>query len=100
MGTKDDQLAADFAALLRELRTAAGLTQGQLGERIDPPMQLQAIARYESGTRAPTLPLLYRLAKALGCKPCDLLPKGTEVPSAEEKAASEHPKRPGDRKKK
>jgi transcriptional regulator with XRE-family HTH domain len=80
MGTKDDRLARLFAGRLRELRTAAGLTQAELGEKVDPSMQLQAVARYESGTRVPTLAILYRLAKALGCKPCDLLPGGELLP--------------------
>lgn len=78
MGTKDEQLAANFGALLKKLRADAGLTQAELGERIK--MQTQAVARYESGTRAPTLALLYQLAAALGCSPCDLLPAGTEIP--------------------
>lgn len=76
MGTKDDQLAQAFAARLRDLREKADLTLAELAARVVPPMQAQAVARYEGGGRVPTLALLYRLAAALGVKPCDLLPDG------------------------
>lgn len=75
MGTKDETLAKAFGELLRAVRQKAGLTQVQLGAKMDPPMQVQALSRYEGGTRVPTLALLYRLATALGCEPCELLPK-------------------------
>ena len=78
MDVKDETLALAFGARLRELRVAAGLTQAELGERTDPPMQSQAIARYESGDRAPTFSVLYRLASALRVAPAELLP---EVPA-------------------
>jgi transcriptional regulator with XRE-family HTH domain len=74
MGTKDKQLAIAFGAKLRELRLAAGLTQEQLGAATSPSMQSQAIVRYESGDRGPTLAVIYRLAAALKVDPCDLLP--------------------------
>lgn len=80
MGTKDTNIAEGFAAKLRELRAASEMTQTQLGEKMNPVQTAQAIARYESGVRAPTLGLLYQLARALRCKPCDLLPDGAEVP--------------------
>jgi transcriptional regulator with XRE-family HTH domain len=80
METKDDKLAREFGDRLRELRTRAELTLRELGARVVPPMHFQAVARYEKGKRAPTLTLLYRLAKALACTPCDLLPAGTELP--------------------
>jgi transcriptional regulator with XRE-family HTH domain len=74
MGAKDKQLAEAFAAKVRELRTAASITQAELGERAG--MQPQAVARYEKGDRLPTLAILYQLAAALRCTPCDLLPEG------------------------
>src|SRR4051794_21762288 len=77
MDVKDETLALAFGARLRELRIAAGLTQAELGERTVPPMQSQAIARYETGDRAPTFGVLYRLASALRVAPAELLP---EVP--------------------
>lgn len=72
---KNDNLAAEFGKILRELRKAAGLSQGQLGQRVNKPMQIQAIARYEAGSTLPTLDVLTRLADALGCDPCKLIPK-------------------------
>lgn len=72
MGTKDAALARAFGDRLRQLREKAGLPQADLAARMG--KQIQAVSRYESGTRVPTLALLYQLAKALGCKPCDLLP--------------------------
>jgi transcriptional regulator with XRE-family HTH domain len=74
MIVKDEAIAAAFGTRLRQLRAAAGLSQSQLAGRTDPPMQVQAIARYEAGDRAPTLTVLYRLAAALAVEPSDLLP--------------------------
>lgn len=59
---------------MRDLRQGAGLTLAELGAKVEPPMQVQAVARYEAGGRVPTLALLYRLARALGKTPCELLP--------------------------
>src|SRR5689334_18820569 len=72
---KDESLAAAFGARLRELRTAAGLSQSQLGERVRPPIHSQASARYEAGAVLPNLSALYRLAAALGVSPAELLPE-------------------------
>lgn len=72
---KDEAVAAAFGALLRQLRTEAGLSQSQLGQRTEPPMQIQAVARYEAGDRAPTLTVVFRLAAALGVDPRDLIPE-------------------------
>jgi transcriptional regulator with XRE-family HTH domain len=74
MGTKDESLAAAFGELLRQMRVQAALTLAELGAKVEPPMQAQAIARYEAGGRGPTLALLYRLAVALGIEPRELLP--------------------------
>jgi ribosome-binding protein aMBF1 (putative translation factor) len=74
MGTKDAQLAEAFGAKLRELRLAAEMSQGDLGKRCSPAMQIQAIARYEAGVSGPTLAVVYRLAAALGVEPGELLP--------------------------
>ena len=74
MKGKDDKLAAEFGERLRKLREAAGLSQAQLAAKMDPAKLVQAISRYELGQQTPTLGIIYQLAKALGCKPCDLLP--------------------------
>ena len=74
--TRNAALAAAFGARLKQLRKAGGLSQADLAARVDPPMQLQAIARYEAGKSCPTIDVLERLAKALGVTPCHLLPDG------------------------
>jgi transcriptional regulator with XRE-family HTH domain len=52
-----------FAVRLRELRTEAGLTQGQLAERAG--VQRDAVARWERGTREPSWSNEIALADAL-----------------------------------
>ncbi|WP_425824934.1 helix-turn-helix domain-containing protein [Streptomyces fractus] len=51
--------------LVREWRTRRGLTQDQLATTIGTGQA--AISRIEKGTDVPTLPLLERLASAMGC---------------------------------
>jgi transcriptional regulator with XRE-family HTH domain len=53
-----------FGARLRELRTAAGLTQRELAKRSG--TSSAAISNFEAGNNAPTLGTLVRLADALG----------------------------------
>lgn len=53
-----------FRELARRLRTDAGVTQGELAERMGTTQS--AIARLESGGVRPTLETLERLAHALG----------------------------------
>lgn len=53
-----------FAANLRRLREAAGLTQMQLGNRCD--MDNSVISRYERGERDPQLEAIAALARGLG----------------------------------
>ncbi|HJZ53978.1 MAG TPA: helix-turn-helix transcriptional regulator [Gemmataceae bacterium] len=74
MDPRDEPIAAAFAAMLKKLRTAAGLTMAELGERVSPSMLAQAIARYESGKRLPSWGAVVRLARALGVTPDAFLP--------------------------
>lgn len=53
-----------FAARLRELRQARGLTQRQLAERAV--LSVFTLRDYEQGKSAPTLPVAAALADALG----------------------------------
>jgi transcriptional regulator with XRE-family HTH domain len=53
-----------FGTRLRELRTAAGLTQRELAKRSG--TSSAAISNFEAGNNAPTLGTLVRLADALG----------------------------------
>ncbi|MCU1373307.1 MAG: hypothetical protein JWO68_593 [Actinomycetia bacterium] len=54
----------DAAALLREARRRAGLSQRQLGARAG--VQQPVIAAYEGGRRQPSFPTLRRLLQAAG----------------------------------
>lgn len=56
----------EFAARLKMLRRAAGLTQKQLGDLIQ--ISPQGFSMYETGRRDPSIPSLIRLAKVLDVK--------------------------------
>jgi transcriptional regulator with XRE-family HTH domain len=60
-----------FGARLRELRTAAGLTQRELAKRSG--TSSAAISNFEAGNNAPTLGTLVRLAEGLECNVGDLV---------------------------
>lgn len=62
---------AQFAANLRALRTASGLTQEQLGYAAG--VHLTEISRLERATRDPRLTTIVRLARALGTTASELL---------------------------
>jgi transcriptional regulator with XRE-family HTH domain len=53
-----------FAARLRALRNAAGLTQVELAERSG--VLLTSLTKLEAGTHAPNWPTAVKLARALG----------------------------------
>jgi len=60
-----------FGARLRELRTAARLTQRELAKRSG--TSSAAISNFEAGNNAPTLGTLVRLADALECDVAELV---------------------------
>jgi transcriptional regulator with XRE-family HTH domain len=60
-----------FGEHVRDLRQERALTQSELAERMGVPQS--RISEMESGTRAPNLVTLLRLAAALECKPTALL---------------------------
>ena len=70
MAARDDY-AEVFGARLRELRTAAGLSQRALAARVG--TSCAAISNLEAGNNAPTLGTLVRLADALGCGVVELV---------------------------
>ena len=70
MPTRGDY-AQIFGARLRELRTAAGLTQRELAKRSG--TSSAAISNFEAGNNAPTLGTLVRLADALACNLSELV---------------------------
>jgi transcriptional regulator with XRE-family HTH domain len=55
-----------FARKLKELRDAAGLSQGQLAEEAG--LSQKAISLLEAGNRQPTWDTVCRIADALGAK--------------------------------
>ena len=57
-------LAFALGTRVRDLREAHGWSQSELARRAD--MTQPAVARFEAGGTVPTLPVLYRLARALG----------------------------------
>jgi transcriptional regulator with XRE-family HTH domain len=63
-----------FAANLRRLRLAAGLSQMQLGDRAG--LHFSEVSRLERGLRDPRLTTIVRLAGALQVPPAELLPGG------------------------
>ncbi|HEY0806091.1 MAG TPA: helix-turn-helix transcriptional regulator [Pseudonocardiaceae bacterium] len=58
------RLAFELGKAVRELREQCGWTQAQLAEASE--MTQPAIARFEAGGTVPTIPVLERLAHALG----------------------------------
>lgn len=54
----------DAAAMLRDARRRAGLTQRQVAARAG--LRQPVVAAYESGRRQPTLPMLRKLLRATG----------------------------------
>lgn len=56
---------------IREARKAAGLTQKELGTRLD--VTSQNIIQYEKGRRLPKPATLRRIAQAIGCTLFDLI---------------------------
>jgi transcriptional regulator with XRE-family HTH domain len=70
--------ATDFGPRLRELREAAGLTQGQLAERAA--LHPQAIVKLERGEREPAWATVLVLVKALGVS-CEAFMTPASAPS-------------------
>lgn len=59
------------AEIITEKRTAAGLTQGQLADKIGVTQSM--ICQIERGTKAPTIQLCKQIANVFGCKIDDLI---------------------------
>jgi transcriptional regulator with XRE-family HTH domain len=56
---------------IREIRLTLGLTQAQLGQRVD--VSGEVIRKWETGDSGVSVSQLERLAEALGIKPANLL---------------------------
>jgi ribosome-binding protein aMBF1 (putative translation factor) len=60
------RLAYELGKTVREMREQRGWTQGQLAAAAG--MTQSAVARFEAGRTVPTIPVLDRVAQALGAK--------------------------------
>lgn len=60
------RIAFELGKTVREMREERGWTQGQLADAAD--MTQPAVARFEAGGTVPTIPVLERLAHALGAE--------------------------------
>ncbi len=60
------RLAFELGAAVRQMREQRGWTQARLAEVAS--MTQPAVARFEAGGTVPTIPVLERLAHALGAK--------------------------------
>lgn len=83
------EVVRQFAARLRELRQAKGLTQAELAQQAH--VALSHLSKLERGEAAPGLDLLDRLAQALGATVTGLLP--TTAVSADTEARRERVKK-------
>lgn len=66
MDRSNDRLVAAFAAVLRERREAAGMTQEDLAERAD--VSARFISFLETGRRQPSLSALSAISGGLGVR--------------------------------
>lgn len=64
---------------LKKARIDAGMTQGELAEKLD--THATVISRYESGRNQPTIGALYRVAKATGVDVAWIVSEETEEES-------------------
>ncbi|MHA6801847.1 helix-turn-helix domain-containing protein [Salinifilum ghardaiensis] len=60
------RLTFELGERVREMRERLGRTQAELAEEAD--MTQPAVARFEAGGTVPTIPVLERLARALGAE--------------------------------
>lgn len=68
---------------LAEWREKRGLTQKQLGERLEPPVTDMAVSRWERGDRKLNTETIDQVAYALDIEPADLF-RDPDRPSADE----------------
>lgn len=61
--------ATRFGDRIREAREAAGLTQGQVGEALNPPITYQMVWKYEQGRTRISAETVGQLSKLLKVEP-------------------------------
>jgi transcriptional regulator with XRE-family HTH domain len=76
---KKPERPTGFGGQLRRLREAAGLTQGQLGERAG--YHGFTVAKLEQGLQEPTWPTVLALAEALGVNCLAFVPEDGGAPA-------------------
>ena len=74
MATPVEPLYAAFGALVRERRSARGLTQAELGSRLTPPVTRASVANMEAGKQRVLLDTALQLASILEVPLATLLP--------------------------
>jgi transcriptional regulator with XRE-family HTH domain len=75
MSADEERRYAEFRRLLIEEREKAGLSQGELGARLDPPRPQSYVGKIELGTRRLDALEFWDMARAAGYDPCDLMKK-------------------------
>ena len=63
----------EFRRLLVEEREKAGLSQGELGARLDPPRPQSYVGKIEVGIRRLDALEYFNIARAVGFDPCGLV---------------------------
>ncbi len=79
MRPADDLFYRELGRRIRTLRTEQGLTQGGLGERLDPPVTRAAIANVENGKQRVLAHTLVQLAHILRVEIGHLVPSPAEA---------------------
>jgi transcriptional regulator with XRE-family HTH domain len=69
--TEKQKISGEFGTVLRTYRLAKGMTQEQLSEQVE--VVRSHICMLESGKNQPSLTIIFRLAKALGIRPGELM---------------------------
>ena len=69
-----DEFSRAFGSKLRDARNEAGLSQGDLAERVD--LSRTSITNIEKGNQQPTLKLAVKLAEEVGVSLSELLDEG------------------------
>lgn len=67
-----DTVRYQLALRLKSIRKSKGLNQAELAEAMG--CEINTISRYETGTNAPSIEHLLRLAEALDVSPMEILP--------------------------
>ncbi len=75
MSASEERRYAEFRRLLVEEREKAGLSQAELGAKLDPPRPQSYVGKIELGTRRLDALEFWDLARAVGYNPCALMKK-------------------------